>query len=192
MLFQLKGDTLYAENAALIVLSAAWNYPELETQIRDLGAAAVAAPARSRMHSWQIVSSTACFSWHAPAPRSTRSPTPTPKARSTCASSMAAWTQGLSSLLCGINMGSRCNRSTGQCMVGDFPDRLQTAAPTDTIRSVRFCYTAVGKFLAAACFADGGGTILAPISHPSIINLTLLPAALHQSPACQLQSLPPL
>ena len=44
LLFQLKGDTLYAENAALIVLSAAWNYPELETQIRDLGAAAVAAP----------------------------------------------------------------------------------------------------------------------------------------------------
>ena len=44
MLFQLKGDTLYAENAALIVLSAAWNYPELETEIRDLGAAAVAAP----------------------------------------------------------------------------------------------------------------------------------------------------
>ena len=44
LLFQLKGDTLYAENAALIVLSAAWNYPELETQIRDLGAAAVASP----------------------------------------------------------------------------------------------------------------------------------------------------
>lgn len=44
MLFQLKGDTLYAENAALIVLSAAWNYPELETQIRDLGAEAIAAP----------------------------------------------------------------------------------------------------------------------------------------------------
>lgn len=44
MLFQLKGDTLYAENAALIVLSAAWNYPELETQIRDLGADAITAP----------------------------------------------------------------------------------------------------------------------------------------------------
>lgn len=44
MLFQLKGDTLYAENAALIVLSAAWNYPALEAQIRDLGADALAAP----------------------------------------------------------------------------------------------------------------------------------------------------
>jgi hypothetical protein len=40
MIFQLKGDTVYAENAALIVLSAAWNYPELEAQIRELGAAA--------------------------------------------------------------------------------------------------------------------------------------------------------
>ena len=44
LLYQLKGDTLYAENAALIVLSAAWNYPELETEIRALGAAAVASP----------------------------------------------------------------------------------------------------------------------------------------------------
>lgn len=44
MLYQLKGDTLYAENAALIVLSAAWNYPALETQIRDLGAEAIATP----------------------------------------------------------------------------------------------------------------------------------------------------
>lgn len=44
MLFQLKGDTLYAENAALIVLSAAWNYPVLEAQIRDLGADAIASP----------------------------------------------------------------------------------------------------------------------------------------------------
>ena len=44
LLYQLKGDTLYAENAALIVLSAAWNYPQLETQIRELGADAMAAP----------------------------------------------------------------------------------------------------------------------------------------------------
>ena len=44
MIFQLKGDTVYAENAALIVLSAAWNYPELEAQIRELGATAVANP----------------------------------------------------------------------------------------------------------------------------------------------------
>lgn len=42
LLYLLKGDTLYAENAALIVLSAAWNYPELEAQIRKLGAAAAA------------------------------------------------------------------------------------------------------------------------------------------------------
>lgn len=44
MLYQLKGDTLYAENAALIVLSAAWNFPELEEQIRTLGAEAIASP----------------------------------------------------------------------------------------------------------------------------------------------------
>ena len=44
MLYQLKGDALYAENAALIVLSAAWNYHELETQIRDIGAAVAALP----------------------------------------------------------------------------------------------------------------------------------------------------
>jgi len=44
MLFHLKGDTLFAENAALIVLSAAWNYPALEAQIRELGAAAIASP----------------------------------------------------------------------------------------------------------------------------------------------------
>ncbi|MCB9114134.1 MAG: hypothetical protein H6639_04150 [Caldilineaceae bacterium] len=44
MLYQLKGDTLYAENAALIVLSAAWNYPTLEAQILDLGADAMASP----------------------------------------------------------------------------------------------------------------------------------------------------
>ena len=44
LLYQLKGDTFYAENAALIVLSAAWNYPQLETQIRELGADAMAAP----------------------------------------------------------------------------------------------------------------------------------------------------
>jgi hypothetical protein len=34
LLYQLEGDPAYAENAALIVLSAAWNYPELTAQIK--------------------------------------------------------------------------------------------------------------------------------------------------------------
>jgi hypothetical protein len=36
MLYQLEGDPAYAENAALIVLSAAWNYPELAKEIERL------------------------------------------------------------------------------------------------------------------------------------------------------------
>ncbi len=44
MLYQLEGDARYAENAALIVLSAAWNFPELEEPIRALGAEAAASP----------------------------------------------------------------------------------------------------------------------------------------------------
>jgi hypothetical protein len=40
MLYQLEGDPAYAENAALIVLSAAWNYPELAKEIEHLTAGA--------------------------------------------------------------------------------------------------------------------------------------------------------
>jgi len=44
IIYQLEGDPDYAENVALIVLSAAWNYPELQEEIRDLAKAAVASP----------------------------------------------------------------------------------------------------------------------------------------------------
>ncbi len=44
MLYQLEGDPGYAENAALIVLSAAWNYPELAAEIQELAMAAGASP----------------------------------------------------------------------------------------------------------------------------------------------------
>ena len=44
MVYQLEGDPGYAENAALIVLSAAWGYPELQDEIRNLAAAARATP----------------------------------------------------------------------------------------------------------------------------------------------------
>lgn len=36
MLYQLEGDPEYAENVALLVLSSAWNYPELAAQINTL------------------------------------------------------------------------------------------------------------------------------------------------------------
>jgi hypothetical protein len=36
MLYQLEGDPVYAENAALIVLAAAWSYPELASEIKQL------------------------------------------------------------------------------------------------------------------------------------------------------------
>jgi hypothetical protein len=36
MLYQLEGDPEYAENVALLVLSSAWNYPELAGQINRL------------------------------------------------------------------------------------------------------------------------------------------------------------
>lgn len=36
MLYQLEGDAEYAENVALLILSSAWNYPELVTTIREL------------------------------------------------------------------------------------------------------------------------------------------------------------
>lgn len=45
MLYQLEGDPEYAENVALLILSSAWNYPELAAQINNLltsGAADVA------------------------------------------------------------------------------------------------------------------------------------------------------
>lgn len=44
MVFQLEGDPEYAENVALIVLSAAWNYPELQEEIQWLAEAAVESP----------------------------------------------------------------------------------------------------------------------------------------------------
>lgn len=44
LIYQLEGDPDYAENVALIVLSAAWNYPELQTEIEGLAAAAMASP----------------------------------------------------------------------------------------------------------------------------------------------------
>lgn len=40
LLYQLEGDPAYAENAALIVLSAAWQYPELASEIEALAAEA--------------------------------------------------------------------------------------------------------------------------------------------------------
>jgi hypothetical protein len=45
MLYQLEGDPEYAENVALLILSSAWNYPELAAKINKLltsGAADVA------------------------------------------------------------------------------------------------------------------------------------------------------
>lgn len=45
MLYQLEGDPEYAENVALLILSSAWNYPELAAamhQIMQSGAADVA------------------------------------------------------------------------------------------------------------------------------------------------------
>lgn len=44
MIYQLEGDPEYAENVALIVLSAAWNYPELQEEIQWLAEAAVESP----------------------------------------------------------------------------------------------------------------------------------------------------
>lgn len=44
LIYQLEGDPAYAENAALIVLSAAWNYQELQGKIQDIAAAAVKSP----------------------------------------------------------------------------------------------------------------------------------------------------
>ena len=35
MLYQLEGDPEYAENVALLILSSAWNYPELAASIRQ-------------------------------------------------------------------------------------------------------------------------------------------------------------
>ena len=36
MLYQLEGDPEYAENVALLILSSAWNYPELAAAINQL------------------------------------------------------------------------------------------------------------------------------------------------------------
>jgi hypothetical protein len=36
MLYQLEGDPVYAENVALLILSSAWNYPELAAEINRL------------------------------------------------------------------------------------------------------------------------------------------------------------
>jgi hypothetical protein len=36
MLYQLEGDPAYAENVALLILSSAWNYPELAAEINRL------------------------------------------------------------------------------------------------------------------------------------------------------------
>lgn len=36
MLYQLEGDPVYAENVALLILSSAWNYPELAGSINKL------------------------------------------------------------------------------------------------------------------------------------------------------------
>ncbi|MBK8050156.1 MAG: hypothetical protein IPK16_25470 [Anaerolineales bacterium] len=36
MLYQLEGDPAYADNVALIVISSAWGYSELESEIRQL------------------------------------------------------------------------------------------------------------------------------------------------------------
>jgi hypothetical protein len=43
MLYQLEGDPTFAENAALIVLSAAWHYPQLMPEIKRLAQEASAA-----------------------------------------------------------------------------------------------------------------------------------------------------
>lgn len=45
MLYQLEGDPKYAENVALLILSSAWNYPELAAAMQEImqsGAADVA------------------------------------------------------------------------------------------------------------------------------------------------------
>jgi hypothetical protein len=44
IVYQLEGDPAYAENVALIVLSTAWNYPELQEEIQWLAEAAVESP----------------------------------------------------------------------------------------------------------------------------------------------------
>ncbi len=44
VVYQLEGDPAYAENVALIVLSAAWNFPELQEEIQWLAEAAVESP----------------------------------------------------------------------------------------------------------------------------------------------------
>jgi hypothetical protein len=36
MLYQLEGDPAYAENVALLILSSAWNYPELQEAIKEI------------------------------------------------------------------------------------------------------------------------------------------------------------
>ncbi len=36
MLYQLEGDPEYAENVALLILSSAWNYPELQDAIKQI------------------------------------------------------------------------------------------------------------------------------------------------------------
>jgi hypothetical protein len=36
MLYQLEGDPVYAEDVALLILSSAWHYPELQQAIRDI------------------------------------------------------------------------------------------------------------------------------------------------------------
>jgi hypothetical protein len=36
MLYQLEGDPLYAEDVALLILSSAWHYPELQDAIREI------------------------------------------------------------------------------------------------------------------------------------------------------------
>ena len=42
MLYQLEGDPEYAENVALLILSSAWNYPELAATINRLASSGAA------------------------------------------------------------------------------------------------------------------------------------------------------
>ena len=145
LLFQLKGDTLYAENAALIVLSAAWNYPELETQIRDLGAAAVASP--REVTNAQLANSI-LYGMFLMA-----------RAGAQIHEVAYANAQGeihLRKFDGGVDAGilfAGCAGSIWGHVVTDawamhggrFRHRLQTAAPTDTIRSVRILLYSGGQ-----------------------------------------------
>lgn len=74
VVYQLEGDPAYAENVALIVLSAAWNFPELQEEIQWLAEAAVESPhvvsstglAQTVLYGMYLMSTTA--------PKSSKSP----------------------------------------------------------------------------------------------------------------------